>query len=185
MGRASMRGGSMKTTFNQNNFSTLAFYSNNRKTKTFKVKHENTKKVSIVRGHGRNCNNAIIAIISLFVVFVAIYLVHLFQLSDYRLFLLPQLKCNSNLRVLIIAPENDKTINHIFENLGYDIVHDINDNWDILWSTTADPFNLHMSHMTKLKPHQLVNHFPPDLSQFTSYILWGDYISRKLVEKVR
>lgn len=174
----------MKTTFNQNNFSTMTFCSQNRKTTTLKVKHENTKKVQMVRERRRTYNNVMMAIISLIVVCVAIYTVHQYKHSDYRLLLIPQRKCNSNLRVLIIAPENDKTINHVFENLGYKIVHDINDNWDILWSTTADPFNLLTSHMTKLKPHQLVNHFPSDLSQYMSYIVWGSYMFQEFLTKV-
>ncbi|XP_070504284.1 probable tubulin polyglutamylase ttll-15 isoform X2 [Chironomus tepperi] len=133
----------------------------------------------MVRARRRTCNNVMITIISLIVVCVAIHTMHRYKLTDYRLLLIPQRKCNSNLRVLIIAPENDKTINHIFENLGYALVHNINDNWDILWSTTADPFNLYTSHMTKLKPHQVVNHFPPHLSHYMSYMNWGDGLKHK------
>lgn len=93
------------------------------------MKYENTKKVQAVRERRRTCNNVII---SLIIVCVANYTVHRYKRSDYRWLLIPQRKCNSNLRVLIIAPENDKTINHVFENLGYEIVHDINYNCDIL-----------------------------------------------------
>lgn len=64
--------------------------------------------------------------------------------------------CNK-LVVLIHSNETSKAINQVFENLDYAIVHDANENWNILWSS-GDPFELFADHMTKLKPHQLVNH---------------------------
>lgn len=184
MGRSSVKGGgSMKTTFNQNNFSKVAFCSQNRKTTALKPKHENTRKVQTVRVRRRICDKVMTALISMIVICVAVYIAYRYELADY----LPQYKYIRKLKVLIIAPENDKTINHVFENLGYDRVHDINDNWDVLWSTTADPFNLYAEYMTKLKPHQLVNHFPfpPELTHHMSHMIGGGRGSWEFNKKVR
>lgn len=163
MGKSQRSGGSMKTTFNLNNFSNVAFCTQNRKT-TVKAKHENTKKVQSVRGRGwRISENVLIAIISLIALFVAVY-------AAYRYAECSQMsrKCmsNSKLRLLLIAPVNSTAaINHVFEQLDYEIVHDTREQWDVLWSAAVDAFN---QSMTELKPQQLVIHFPSDIINISS-----------------
>ncbi|KAG5676308.1 hypothetical protein PVAND_006155 [Polypedilum vanderplanki] len=147
-------GGSMKTTFNLNNFSNVAFCTQNRKT-AVKSKHENTKKVQAVRVKRRISDNVLIAIISLITLFVAIYTAYRYALWHEQSQM--NRKCNSKLRFLLIASESENltAINHVLKQLDYEIVHDTRDHWDVQWTTAVDSFDRE----TKLKPQQLVIHF--------------------------
>lgn len=151
MGKSS-RG--VKSTFNPNNFSSLALVSQNRKTPGNKVKHDNTKKVAAVRQRRKFCDFIVISITSLIVVAIAIFVTYQRMLNEPSNLMTPN--CNK-LVVLIHSNETSKIINQVFETLDYVIVHEPNENWNILWST-HDPFELFSNHMPKLKPHQLVNH---------------------------
>lgn len=156
MGKSS-RG--IKSTFNANNFSTLALMSNNRKTTAVRqVKHENTKKTAIVHQRGKICEFITITIMSLIVVGIAIFVTY------QRVFNEPNdlmsWKCNKLVALLIKNDSvgSDVGMKRVLENLDYEIVYDINENWNILWSVSEDPFKHFANHMSKLKPHQIVNH---------------------------
>lgn len=49
-------------------------------------------------------------------------------------------------------------VTNVFHRLGYELSDD-GDDWDVLWSHNY-PFRELKEMMTKLKPHQRVNHFP-------------------------
>lgn len=118
------------------------------------MKHENTRKVATVRVRRRYCDFIAVTITSLIVVGIAIFATYQRVLNEPSN--LMSRNCNK-LVVLIHSNETSKAINQVFESLNYAIVHDANENWNILWST-QDPFQLYADHMAKLKPHQLVNH---------------------------
>lgn len=153
MGKSS-RG--IKSTFNANNFSTLALMSQNRKTTVKQVKHENTKKVSAVKQRSEICNFISVTIMSLIIVGIAIFVAYQKSIDSKAQM---NLNCNK-LVVFLIKNDTVNNVRRVFENLDYEIVDDINEKWNILWSVTQNPLLLFSDRMTKLKPHQLVNHIP-------------------------
>lgn len=145
----------VKNAFNANNFSALALMSHNRKTAVKQVKHENTKKVAAVKQRSRICEFITITIMSLIVVGIAIFVAYQRMLNKPS-YLMSQ-NCNK-LVVLLLKNDSVESVRRVFEHLDYEIVHDVADNWNILWTVTEDPSKLIADR--KLKPHQLVNHIP-------------------------
>jgi tubulin monoglycylase TTLL15 len=143
-----------KSSFNPNNFSTLALTSYNRKTPVRQVKHENTKKATVVRQRKKICNFITVTIISFIVVGVAIFVTYQRMLNGPFAALVNR-ECNKLVVLLMPNDTTTKNIRTVFENLDYEVVHDMSGNWNVMWSA-QESLNL----KTKLKPHQLVNHIP-------------------------
>lgn len=167
----------VKNAFNANNFSTLALMSHNRKTAVKQVKHENTKKVAAVHQRGKICEFITITLMSLTVVGIAIFVAYQRMVLNKPSHLMSQ---NSNrLVVLLVKNDSVESVRRVFEHLDYEIVHDANENWNIMWTVAEDPLKLFADRMTKLKPHQLVNHIPSlSLSLHADSVTLAKFTSR-------